>query len=94
RCLGIAEINKVLKAVTKLYMKRGYIAVRAYLPEQDLRGGRLKIVVVEGQVEDITLEGHKVERQSQGEIITAFPNLVGQPAHLRSIEQGLDQINR
>ncbi|CAK00850.1 ShlB/FhaC/HecB family hemolysin secretion/activation protein [Bartonella tribocorum] len=94
RCLGIAEINEVLKAVTKLYMKRGYIAVRAYLPEQDLRGGRLKIVVVEGQVEDITLEGHKVERQYQGEIITAFPNLVGQPANLRPIEQGLDQINR
>ncbi|WP_273724565.1 POTRA domain-containing protein, partial [Bartonella sp. AU18XJBT] len=46
RCLGIAEINKVLKAVTKLYMKRGYIAVRAYLPEQDLSGGHLKIVVV------------------------------------------------
>ncbi|GAA5098050.1 ShlB/FhaC/HecB family hemolysin secretion/activation protein [Bartonella acomydis] len=94
QCLGIGEINKVLKAVTKFYMKRGYIAVRAYLPEQDLRGGRLKIVVVEGQIENITLEGRKVARQDQGEIITAFPNLVGHPASLRSIEQGLDQINR
>ncbi|WP_019220842.1 ShlB/FhaC/HecB family hemolysin secretion/activation protein [Bartonella senegalensis] len=94
RCLGIAEINKVLKAVTKLYMKRGYIAVRAYLPEQDLRGGRLKIVVVEGQIEDITLDGQKAGKKYQGEIITAFPNVIGHPAHLRSIEQGLDQINR
>ncbi|EJF77024.1 Hemolysin transporter protein shlB precursor [Candidatus Bartonella washoeensis] len=94
RCLGIAEINKVLKAVTKLYMKRGYIAVRAYLPEQDLSGGHLKIVVVEGVIEDIILDGHKVERRFQEEIITAFPNLIGKPVNLRSIEQGLDQINR
>ncbi|WP_375646786.1 ShlB/FhaC/HecB family hemolysin secretion/activation protein, partial [Bartonella sp. TT29SHDZB] len=94
RCLGIAEINKVLKAVTKLYMKRGYIAVRAYLPEQDLSGGHLKIVVVEGVMEDITLDGHKVGRKSQGEITTAFPNLIGKPTNLRQIEQGLDQINR
>ncbi|WP_396584138.1 ShlB/FhaC/HecB family hemolysin secretion/activation protein [Bartonella grahamii] len=94
RCLGIAEINKVLKAVTKLYMQRGYIAVRAYLPEQDLSGGHLKIVVVEGVMEDITLDGHKVERKLQGEITTAFPNLIGKPTNLRQIEQGLDQINR
>ncbi|GAA5111395.1 ShlB/FhaC/HecB family hemolysin secretion/activation protein [Bartonella jaculi] len=93
-CLGISEINKVLKAVTKLYMKRGYIAVRAYLPEQDLSGGHLKIVIVEGVMEDITLDGHKVERKSQGEIITAFPDLIGKPTNLRQIEQGLDQINR
>lgn len=94
QCLGIAEINKVLKAVTKLYMKRGYIAVRAYLPEQDLRGGRLKIVVVEGEVEDITFDGQKAGKKYQGELITAFPNVIGHPAHLRSIEQGVDQINR
>ncbi|VEJ46081.1 ShlB/FhaC/HecB family hemolysin secretion/activation protein [Bartonella vinsonii] len=94
RCLGIDDINKVLKAVTKLYMQRGYIAVRAYLPEQDLSGGHLQIVVVEGVMEDITLDGHKVERKDQGEIIMAFPNLIGKPTNLRQIEQGLDQINR
>ncbi len=94
RCLGIDDINKVLKAVTMLYVKRGYIAVRAYLPEQDLRGGHLKIIVVEGRVEDIILDGHKVERKDRSEITTAFPNLIGHPANLRAIEQGLDQINR
>ncbi|WP_375645207.1 ShlB/FhaC/HecB family hemolysin secretion/activation protein, partial [Bartonella sp. MR100HLJHH] len=30
----------------------------------------------------------------QGEITTAFPNLIGKPTNLRQIEQGLDQINR
>ncbi|ACS50659.1 hemolysin activator protein Hec [Bartonella grahamii as4aup] len=56
--------------------------------------GHLKIVVVEGVMEDITLDGHKVGRKSQGEITTAFPNLIGKPTNLRQIEQGLDQINR
>uniref|UniRef100_UPI0035CF2C8F ShlB/FhaC/HecB family hemolysin secretion/activation protein n=1 Tax=unclassified Bartonella TaxID=2645622 RepID=UPI0035CF2C8F len=51
-------------------------------------------VVVEGVMEDITLDGHKVGMKSQGEITTAFPNLIGKPTNLRQIEQGLDQINR
>ncbi len=45
-------------------------------------------------MEDITLDGHKVERRLQGEITTAFPNFIGKPTNLRQIEQELDQINR
>ena len=87
RCLGLADLDQVLEAVTFVYVEAGYVAARAYLPDQDLSDGALDIVVIEGLLEDIVIEG-------AGRPGTAFPGLVGQPLNLRDIEQGLDQINR
>lgn len=91
RCLGLGEINGVLQAVTYLYIERGYVASRAFLPEQDLSRGKLAIKVVEGRLGEIARKGGG---GTAGEIATAFPGLVGKPVNLREIEQGLDQINR
>lgn len=91
RCLGLAELNSVLEALTFLYIERGYIASRAYLPEQDLADGSLDVSIVEGSLEEITLNG---KPSANGRIATAFPGMRDKPVNLRDIEQGLDQINR
>ena len=88
RCLGLADLDAVLKAVTFVYVDAGYVAARAYLPAQDLADGTLDIVVIEGFLEDITIDG------ASGAGGTAFPGLKGRPLNLRDIEQGLDQIDR
>ncbi|WP_422775075.1 POTRA domain-containing protein, partial [Pseudomonas aeruginosa] len=36
----------LLKAVTDHYLDRGYVTTRAYLPQQDLASGTLRIIVV------------------------------------------------
>lgn len=92
QCLGLAELNDILKQVTFLYVERGFITSRAYLPEQDLSDGDLQIVVVEGNLSGIIMDGEPAAHHSQ--ILTAFPGLVGKPVNLRDAEQGLDQINR
>ena len=56
-CLGLAQINGVLQAVTLAYVRRGYVAARAYLPEQDLSAGVLRVAVVEGRLAGITMNG-------------------------------------
>ena len=89
RCLGIAELNATLQAITFAYIDKGYIAARPYLPEQDLSDGQLDIVVVEGELEGIVMpEG------TPQQVATAFPGMVGKPVNLRDVEQGLDQIRR
>jgi len=45
RCLSLAHINELLKAITGLYFDRGYVTSRAYLPKQDLSTGTLTIRV-------------------------------------------------
>jgi hemolysin activation/secretion protein len=88
RCLGLAEINAVLKAITFAYVDRGYITSRAYLVEQDLSDGTLQVAVIEGKLQSIVLND-----ASEGES-SAFPGMLGKPLNLRDIEQGLEVIGR
>lgn len=91
RCLQATDIEGLLGDIVKAYIERGYIAVRPYLRAQDLSGGRLEIMIVEGRVESILLEdGGKASIN----LTTAFPGVVGKALNLRDIEQGMEQINR
>jgi hemolysin activation/secretion protein len=87
-CIGLAEINQLLQSITNYYVGKGYSTTRAYIPEQDMSGGELHILVLEGLVEGIRIEGKGVS------VANAFPGLVGQIFNLREFEQGIDQINR
>ncbi len=90
RCLYMADINEITQTINQIYIDKGYITSRSYLPAQDLSSGVLIIKVIEGEVEDIQSDG-SLKRQ---ELQIAFPYLKGTTLNLRDIEQGLDQINR
>ncbi|MGR9432886.1 ShlB/FhaC/HecB family hemolysin secretion/activation protein [Rhizobium leguminosarum] len=93
QCVGLAEINAVLRDVTHLYIDHGYVTSRAYVPQQDIAKTRiLRLLVVEGTLSDIYLNGQKVV--GSGSLATAFPGLIGRVVNIRDIEQGLDQMNR
>ncbi|EBA11187.1 putative hemolysin activator protein [Roseobacter sp. CCS2] len=87
-CLDIEGINAALEAVTFLYVDKGYVTARAYLPEQNIADRSLDITVVEGELAAVTFNG---EDKPVWEAIV-FPNLIGKSANLREIEQGLEII--
>lgn len=93
RCLGMNEIGEVVRAVTNLYIERGYVTTRAAVPVQDLASRILEIRIVEGEVEGIRLnEDSPADRLR---VAMAFPGVkAGRPLNLRDIEQGVDQMNR
>ena len=83
----------MLRDLTHLYVDKGYVAARAYVPEQDIARTRLlRLVVAEGALSDIYLNGKPAPRS--GVLGTAFPGLRGRIVNIRDTEQGLDQINR
>jgi len=92
QCVGVTQLNALLKAITDTYIGRGYVTSRAYLPQQDLSQGTLTILVVEGKLESIKpaedsgLTPREVER--------AFPGDPGKLLNLRELEQLVDQLNR
>ena len=92
RCLSLEDLDGVLEELTVRYVDAGYVTTRAYLPEQELSGGELLILVVEGELEGIVMNGAAGEYG--GQIVTAFPGLIGRVLNLRDIEQGLEQLNR
>lgn len=90
RCMGAADIEKLMGAVTRHYIERGFITTRAYLPAQDLGSGKLQLLVVEGRIESLRVEGDPDKRINLG---LAVPARAGDLLNMRDLEQAVDQIN-
>ncbi|PHN57069.1 ShlB family hemolysin secretion/activation protein [Pseudomonas sp. ICMP 8385] len=92
QCLGVSQLNQLLKAVTDHYIDKGTVTSRAYLPQQELSKGHLQVLVVEGKLEG--LKGADNSQLSDRELAMAFPGKNGDLLNLREIEQAIDQLNR
>ena len=93
RCLNMNQISEVVRGTTNLYIERGYVTTRVFVPAQDLSSRRLEIRIIEGEVESIRLNDDSLADRRR--IAMTFPfGLVGKPLNLRDIEQGMDQLNR
>ncbi|MBW1250157.1 ShlB/FhaC/HecB family hemolysin secretion/activation protein [Pseudomonas tolaasii] len=92
QCLGVSQLNDLLKTLTDYYIAKGRVTSRAYLPQQDLSTGHLQVLVVEGKLEALkSAEGSSVTDRELG---MAFPGKVGEALNLREVEQLVDQLNR
>ncbi|MGB0897655.1 MAG: ShlB/FhaC/HecB family hemolysin secretion/activation protein [Psychrobium sp.] len=91
-CLGLKQINALLKRVTAHYMQRGYITTRAYLSQQNLSLGTLTIIVQEGELTAFGWGGES--GLSDRQLWLTMPITSGSKLNLRDVEQGLDQLNR
>ena len=92
QCLGVSQLNELLKTVTNLYIDKGLVTSRAYLPQQDLSKGHLQVLVVEGKLE--SFKGADTSKLSSRELAMTFPGQAGSQLNLRQIEQAIDQLNR
>lgn len=90
QCLGVGQLNQLLKDITNHYLGRGYVTTRAYLPQQDLASGTLQVTVVEGQLEGL----NSSELASDRELAMSFPGTTERTLNLRELEQLVEQLNR
>lgn len=97
-CIGVGDINTLLRDLTYLYLNRGFVTSRVYVPAQDIAKTKtLRLVAVEGDLSDIYINGKPAPVSGvmgSGMLATAFPGMKDHIVNLRDIEQGLDQINR
>ena len=92
QCLGVSQLNALLKDLTDFYIDKGLVTSRAYLPQQDMSKGQLQVLVVEGKLEGV--KGADNSKLSDRELAMAFPGKSGEILNLREIEQAVDQLNR
>ena len=92
QCLGVPQLNELLRIITNHYIDRGLVTSRAYLPQQDMSQGHLQVLVVEGTLE--SFKGADNSQLSMRELAMAFPGQAGSQLNLREIEQAIDQLNR
>ena len=55
--LTMEEMGELTDQITLVYQEKGYILARAYLPEQEIKEGTLKIAVAEGRIGKIKVAG-------------------------------------
>ncbi|KFF49999.1 hypothetical protein GY26_04315 [Gammaproteobacteria bacterium MFB021] len=71
------------------YIEQGYVTSLVYLPDQDVSDGTLRLQAQEGRIETISLDG----QQPRG-LAMIFPHARGAVLNLRTLEQGMEQIDR
>ncbi|KAA0978051.1 ShlB/FhaC/HecB family hemolysin secretion/activation protein [Pseudomonas sp. ANT_H12B] len=92
QCLGTSQLNELLKVITHRYIDKGLVTSRAYLPQQDLSDGQLRVLIVEGHLEKLQVA--TPGDLSARELAMSFPGREGELLNLREIEQMVDQLNR
>ena len=100
--LDFNQLRNITEAITELYVSRGYITSGAYLPEQEIIDGTIDVRVVEGQLEDLKIEGLK---HLQANYVRSFigstdtseilnPELEQSPLNIKDIEEELNLLKR
>jgi len=62
RNVTIGEIQGVVNEINKLYASKGFVTARAYLPEQTISGGSIRIGLIESKVGNVSVTGNRWTR--------------------------------
>lgn len=57
QAVTLAQIVELSQQATRLYQQRGYALSFFFVPQQDFRDGRVRVVAVEGHVQTVRIEG-------------------------------------
>ncbi|QPF28369.1 ShlB/FhaC/HecB family hemolysin secretion/activation protein [Klebsiella sp. BDA134-6] len=91
RCLGGKGINLLMAKLQNILIDRGYITSRILAPQQDLKSGVLRLVVMPGYIREARLTAQSDDYLW---LASAFPATDGKLLDLRDIEQGLENLQR
>lgn len=86
-----ADLAAIAASISDLYRARGYHLSRAIVPPQDIQGGRIRILVIEGRIEAVAVEGEGAEHFGIPQLLA--PLRAENPARLRTLERQLLFIN-
>lgn len=96
--VSLLTLNHIAKEITRTYRKNGYFLSRAIVPEQSIANGVVSILVVEGYVSDLRIEGHDYEellKNDRAGVIARFSQLVTgmRPFNINTMQNQLLLMN-
>lgn len=91
RDVSQAELLEITGRITAIYREAGYHLSRAVIPPQALSGGRLRIQVIEGMIEDVEVKGDADNSFGLRQILV--PVTLERPSRLATMEARLLLVN-
>ena len=90
--LHVEDLQALATEVTKLYAAKGFVNSGAFVPEQDLAGGTLKINVVEGELTSVNvIESGRI---SDAMIRARIRREVVYPLNIADLQRAFTRIER
>ena len=86
------QLKEIVDRINKLYLEKGYVTARAYLPEQTVEKETIRIELLEGKVGDISVEGNRWTRTKY--ISDRITLRKGELFSIQKLEQNLMTFNR
>ena len=59
RNVYLSDIKAVVEEINKLYANKGFVTARAFLPEQSVDNGHIRIELIESRVGNVTVENNR-----------------------------------
>lgn len=89
--VSIADIKSMNRELNSYYREHGYLTCRAYLPEQDVSKGTLRMEFMEGTIGAVTTKGLTATRDAYVQRTAGIRE--GEIFHVPTIEQKLAEFN-
>lgn len=89
--ITIEQLDAIALAVTEYYRENGFILATAFVPEQEVTDGIIRLNVLEGRLGDVAVSNEQIF--SSDTIKAAFKHEVGEPVTEEGIEGALRRIN-
>lgn len=89
--ITVEQLDAVALSVTEFYRERGLILATAFVPEQEVEDGIIRLNVLEGRLGDVTVSNNNIF--SQAVIASAFSDEMGEAVTEEKIESALRRIN-
>ncbi len=89
--ITIEQLDSIALSVTEYYREHGFILATAFVPEQVVSDGTIRLNVLEGRLGDVTVSNNLIFDENT--IKAAFSKELGQPVTEEQIEGALRRIN-
>ena len=86
------ELTALAELITDFYVQQGFIASGAYLPEQDVSNGVVRIEIIEGELEQINFNGLKSIRKSY--INSRLQSVLSKPLNINELNEQLELLKQ
>ena len=88
----MSDIQEAINGINKLYAEKGYVTARAYLPEQTVSNGNIKIELIESKIGNVTVKNNRYTTSNY--ILNRMPEKSGQLFDIVGLENDVLDFNR
>ncbi len=88
----MSDIQAAINGLNRLYAEKGYVTARAYLPEQTVSNGNIKIELIESRIGNVSVVNNRYTTDNY--ILKRIPEKSGQLFDIVNLEKDVLDFNR